>query len=553
VDGDATARRQSAAGWRSLRWVALCAGLALRAYPIHLPYPQPEQEIPSGFAIKMLVRGDWRPEQLFHGTGFIYALRVIYTGMYVAGRVAGVYRDRLDFLASFVRDQFPYVFAGRLFCFAMSAVALVLAGRAAGALGGDAAAAAATALLAVTFVHVRESHYLWYDVPAATLVTATAVLGLRAVASGRRRDVLATAACGGAALATKHSMFAVAAPVLVTALLAGEAALGSRIRQVAAAAAVAVAAYAVCCPYTFIEFRTFLWSAWFTAAATQGLAGSNALPFRTLWWTVVGPGITAMALVGLAAGLRDDRRRTLVVAAFPVCYAAILASEGRLHARYLAAATPLAAALAGVGVTAIGRLAPSRAAGPATLALLALVALGPARQSIAYDRLLARPDTRALAAEWIFAHVPAGTRITLPIANGHLNPLLPLDEALVRIAWRPFADAILARGAVDRTREYPRWYLGGVFGNFAPDWQPRAGWIVTAETPGPTQRFATPAAYVERLRAAGARVAAEFRGFDPPLEDAVYDPIDANYVPLAGFDHVIRPGPNLTIWDVPAE
>src|SRR5262249_61275123 len=110
-------------------------------------------------------------------------------------------------------------------------------------------------------------------------------------------------------------------------------------------------------------------------------------------------------------------------------YAAIRASEGRLHARYLAAATPLVAALAGLGVTAIGRLAPPRAAAPVTLAVLALVAVGPARQSIAYDRLLARPDTRALAAEWIHAHVPAGTRITLPVANGHLNPLLPLHEA----------------------------------------------------------------------------------------------------------------------------
>jgi hypothetical protein len=548
---DATAPEAGAEAWRAVWWVALCFGLALRAFPLHLPYLQPEQEVPTGFAMQMVARGDWQPVSLFHGTGFIYALRILYTGMYAVGRVTGVYGDRLDLLASFVRNPFPYILAGRLFVFAMSALGLVLAGRAAGMLGGDAAAAAATALLAVTFIHVRESHYVWYDLPAATLVTATAVAGLRAVRSGRRRDVLVTAALGGVALATKHSMFAVAAPVLATAVLAGEASFARRLGLVVAAALVALAAYAVCCPYTFIEFKTFLDSAWFTALATQGAAGSDALPFHVLWWTVVGPAITAAALVGLVTSLGHDWRRALVLAAFPLCYVAVLASEGRLHARYMLAATPLTAALAGLGVVALGRLAPARSARAATLVILAAVMAGSTRQAIAYDRLLALPDTRALAAEWIYAHVPAGTRLTFPAAGGHPNPLLPLDETTIKIAWRPFAAALVAHGAVDRAHEYPRWYLGGVFGTFSPDWHPRPGLVVTADHPAVGRAFETPPEYLDRLRAAGARVVAEFRGFDPPLIGAVYDPIDANYVPLAGFAHVIRPGPNLTIWEVP--
>ena len=40
---------------------------------------------------------------------------------------------------------------------------------------------------------------------------------------------------------------------------------------------------------------------------------------------------------------------------------------------------------------------------------------------------------------------------------------------------------------------------------------------------------------------------AELPAFSPS-GDLVYDQQDAFYVPLAGFDHVVRPGPNFSIY-----
>src|SRR5207247_11257629 len=81
---------------------------------------------------------------------------------------------------------------------------------------------------------------------------------------------------------------------------------------------------------------------------------------------------------------------------------------------------------------------------------------------------------------------------------------------------------------------------------------PAARSVCTAHQPSAVGSARLPAAYIERLRAAGARPVAAFEGFREPLDGTVYDPIDADYVPLTGFGRLERPGPNITIWELPS-
>ncbi|MGH7894240.1 MAG: hypothetical protein ACREQL_06195, partial [Candidatus Binatia bacterium] len=488
--------------WRAIGWTALAAGIALRAYPLHVPYPQPEVDVPTGTAILEIVRQDWRPLSLFHGTGLVYTLRCAYTALYAIGHATGRYQDRLDLLASFVRDPFPFVLIGRGIMLVLATLALVVAGRTGGLVGGPVVAAGATALLAVSFIHVRESHYVWYDLPAGTAALVTTWLALRAVQRPTPGPLLAAAAAGGLSLAMKHSVFPVAVPVFLAAALGGAASPGRRAARIAAAGATALVAYGIACPYSFLEPQAFLDAAWFTAAATKGYAGSFALSLPRLWMTVIGPAATVLAVVGVVAIVARTWREGLVVGAFPASYVAVLASQGRLHARYLAPCAPLVAVLGAIGADAIGQRVAPRRSGVVTALLLAVAVAGPATQSIQYDMLLARADTRQFAAEWLYAHVPPGTRLTFPSANGHPNPLVPIDETLLRVFFRPWADTLVARGAVDRRHEYPRRFLGGVFGDYSPDWQPGDRYVVVADHPVVVSAAQAPPFYLDRLRAA---------------------------------------------------
>jgi hypothetical protein len=74
---------------------------------------------------------------------------------------------------------------------------------------------------------------------------------------------------------------------------------------------------------------------------------------------------------------------------------------------------------------------------------------------------------------------------------------------------------------------------------------------VTVRHPVVTHGMNTPPEQIEKIRAAGGTIVAEFRGVGDPLPAGVlFDPLCADYLPIAGFGSVTRPGPNLTIWEI---
>ena len=74
--------------------------------------------------------------------------------------------------------------------------------------------------------------------------------------------------------------------------------------------------------------------------------------------------------------------------------------------------------------------------------------------------------------------------------------------------------------------------------------------VLTAEHPGLPLFGSVP----DRLTAflhAWATPVARFRAFDPErITGSLFDPTDANYLPLRGFRPIERPGPSITVWRV---
>src|SRR6185503_3254693 len=106
---------------------------------------------------------------------------------------------------------------------------------------------------------------------------------------------------------------------------------------------------------------------------------------------------------------------------------------------------------------------PRAASGLVTTVIVVAVGAGSLGASLAYDRLLAQPDTRVLAGEWIRANVPPGTTLTLPTAHQYSNPVLPPPVAVIRLLYPAHADTLLARGAIPDGATYPQHYLIDLF------------------------------------------------------------------------------------------
>jgi hypothetical protein len=529
--------------------LALLIGALLRAYPMHVPYPGYElQEMYPRNAVTALAERNWRPVALHHGGGFMTVLRALYTVWYGIGALAGQYEDRVAMLAAYVKDPLPLVLVGRALVLATGVAGIVLVARLGTLLGGTRAGIAGAFFLAVSFIHIRESHRVWLDVPAATASLAALLACIRAARSPRTSAMVIAGAAAGITLATKLSTFPMALSLLLAAWWGAEGGVGAVVRRLVIAGAAALVGFALLSPYTFLQMRETIDTLFRLHAVLFGAAGASL----TLWTCIregIGLGIAALAVIGLVTSARRASRPTAIVAAFSLGYLAVLASESLLYARYLAVLAPFTAVFAGVGAAALTGQRPF-----AVLTALVLIASTPqASKCIGFDRLLARRDTRQLAADWIQAHVPPGTNVSLPNAVPHPNPTLPQDAAQLGMQYTHFGAQLRAHGLADPARTYPMRFLG-FFHWQNKEWQPVDRYVVTASHPSVLPEWLTAAEQLAKIEAAGGEVVARFESFTEPLPArVVFEPVEADYMPLAGFDALIRPGPNLTIWRMPAK
>ena len=138
-----------------------------------------------------------------------------------------------------------------------------------------AAAVAGASLLALAFLHVRDSHYGVTDVPMSFMVLVAFLCAVRLSQSGARRDLVLAGIAAGLAASTKYNGGLVALPVLFAVFVNPAAkSLGARVADAAIAAGLMVAAFLCASPYTVIEFGRF-WND-FSSDATH-LSGGHGI------------------------------------------------------------------------------------------------------------------------------------------------------------------------------------------------------------------------------------------------------------------------------------
>jgi hypothetical protein len=355
-----------------------------------------------------------------------------------------------------------------------------LLGRAGGLLAG--------ALLAVAFLPVFYSHLALNDVPAQAAV-CLALIGVAGVyRTGRLREYALAGAALGVACATKYT----AGIVLVCLLGAAAAApldqrAGARLRGLALAGVLAVAAFIVANPYSILDWNDFTDGLQHQSEASGDAAGKLGLTQSSGILYYVGSATWGLGWLPLAAAaggavgmLLRDRRLAAVLVPAPLLFLAFMGTQERFFARWLLPVYPLLCLLAAWAVL---ELVPRRRWVPVAAAAL-LVAQGVVF-SVHSDLVLRRDDTRQLARDWMVANVPIRSKVVI-------EPFLPA-------AWAEDAQSVTqgtgngfrwnkwpttrapdsAGGGVIRLEDYERYTRPDLLGAYA-----RGGycWVVTGST-----------------------------------------------------------------------
>ncbi len=273
------------------------------------------------------------------------------------------------------------------------------------------AAGVLAALLFALCPNIVDNSHVVKPHPFAAFWTLSACWFL--VSFRRRRGYWLCGACAGMAVGANFSLvFLLALPLL---LLAGRKASGEaepgEWRPAAAGCLAAAAVALLFNPYLVFAFEDFIWE---TRGVDMRGRPEHLLAFLPAFWIGMGPFLAIVAAAGVLGSLASGvGGRRLLAATVLGCAVPIFVRFGFFTAPgFLRLYYPLVAVAVLLGVDLLWRLKPRWRALAAALLLADTGLRGVA--ALENMRLDSGPSsTRARAAAWIEAHVPAGSRVGL--------------------------------------------------------------------------------------------------------------------------------------------
>jgi hypothetical protein len=362
-------------------------------------------------------------------TGLSNILFVQYAGYYLLGHALGTFASPQAFERAYRTD--PTIFHG------LARLTVVLLGTfgvwAVYVMGREsddrATGLLAAGFLAVSFLHVRDSHYGVPDVAMATSVTLAVGLALIGLRSRKWRHTYFSALAAGFAIALKWTAFPVVLPVFWAGLV-GEGQRGKGLlrrltaRQVLYLGALVALGFSLGSPQILLKPKPYVQEALgqygagdeggFEIWQVDTISGW-AYYVKTLIYGV-GAVMLVLALVGIVSKIVLSRNDgTVLLLAFPLGYYLLMGATRHYFARYALPLVPFVALFAAEGTVRVSSwLSRRRSVRLMMITMLGvLVAAQPLAQSVRSDLLLVREDTRTSAKKWIEANIPDGARIAV--------------------------------------------------------------------------------------------------------------------------------------------
>jgi 4-amino-4-deoxy-L-arabinose transferase-like glycosyltransferase len=266
------------------------------------------------------------------------------------------------------------------------------------------AGAGAGALLALSPLCFRVSNVVSPDLMLMLFATAALGLALAALERPGRRAFVYAGAAVGLATAIKYTGVLLSVPYAAAWLLSGH--VRRWARAAALGAAVAVAAFALASPYTFLDLSsTYRGLTQHVGYYQTGRTSPHGELLASLTFEGLGAPAALAALAGLALALYRRERRAAVLFSFPLAYLLFFSSFGRAFPRHAVVVLPVFALLAGRLLMELLSSKRKLAGALVAASLLIIPLIGSVRLGLAARR----PSAADRAAAWIEANLPSGS------------------------------------------------------------------------------------------------------------------------------------------------
>lgn len=353
-----------------------------------------------------------------------YFLFLIYGLFYLLGHFAGIFPTVLDFAYLFVVDPSSFYLLGRgILGVGLGTLSVYCLYRFTKRFFSREAASLAAFFLAVAFLHVRDSHYIYADIPLVLILILCFFLIFRILNQGKLRDYAGFGILAGLAVATKYNGVFIWFPFLLAHLFgcrsAGKRFVNSRLFI---ALFVSIPTYAALNPFSLIDFQFFL-----NELISQSKAEGPTSFLHHIRYSLngaLGPFLLVFALLGILHALIRREQKNLVMSSFVVIYYLVLCFFSQPYDRYVLPLIPWLLVFAAHFLLWLKEK--FRLSKPAYIALICLLAGPPLAKTLLSDFIFMQKDVRNVAQEWIERNIPAGSKIALdiPFFMPRLKPTL---------------------------------------------------------------------------------------------------------------------------------
>ena len=516
---------------------------------------RPDEETIVGNALSLEESPDLNPRFFSYPSLMIYTSYGLSKAMHLMMRFSGD-TDAATLRQLFLENPACFHWTIRLFslvCGALTPVAVFAAAR---RLYGTRTAIASGLVLALCYLHVRDSHFGVTDVPFVFLVSLSFWQLVKVFQRGRIRHLCFASIFAGLAIGMKYTGAWLCLPFSV-AIVQAVRHLTVRRRQYRFAAmcgvgiVLTVAAFAVTSPYFFLDFSRarddLLWEMILVNKEAPIAEGINGYVdhFRVSLWYGLGWPVLLVALAsGVVMGLRKSGRG-LLIWCLPVGFYLYTGLSNRVFIRYMDIVLPFLAVACGWGIRAAivcgcswWRKRPSAARWVAARratwrrwvpVAVALVLLIPSMRRIYFlDQRLERTDTRLELRQWLLQNVPPSE----PILWSGGWSAMPYMIHHVPIRYLHATEKVLPRD---------------------PDAVPRYRWIVLVEWPVAyylmgNRQADQERALVRREMASRYQLVHEIDAYKADLPPELFSRLDHFYMSFAEPEVITRPGPGYRIY-----
>ncbi len=528
----------------------LAAAFGVRVYGINFPLYHWDEGLSLNDAF-YAVGNSMAMLSYEHGSLYTYILLLVWTPLVMA--LQRGLPGSFDFFLVFYQNPLLLEMTGRLVSVLASTGTVLAVYVLAQRLYSRTAGLIAAFFLALTFVHVAESHYMRVYALTALFSTLAIYYCIRIVDNHRIQDYFLGGLFVGLATATQYSVIVLIAPLLIAHVTTARREWGGSAwshllnKPLLIALDTAAVVFFLTTPYALIEFPMFAghmkW--FFLSFANHAWVSPEGQPVWLFYLTEhltggMGPGLEVVAIVGVLYTVYRHRARDLVLAAFPIVLFVSL-NSGPNFARYVLPIVPLLLISASKLLCDLSDRFALQFRTWERQTALSVVACGlvipSALNIVRFDFWLTQPDTRSLATEWIESNIPSDTKIVIE-GGGFLGPTVPPSRTMLdaqiasgapndfgALSWRALRASLLDRSGyqVDIVARIDREYRGGILVGFIPsariyadkgiDYLVTVNWMIRDENDSYT------ASFQESLDALYDRIA-EFR----PTHMFRYDP-----------------------------